>query len=340
MSDSNAKPVNKVFAPLSEVVRLSIIHQSNTIASLVNFTTDDIAAAAHLIASLPDRARLHLCGVGKAGIIAQKIAATMASLSCPAFFLDPLNGVHGDIGQIMKGDVVLILSNSGETPEILQILPYITAKGAILTCITRSKSTTLSQQCSLTIEVGTIAECQPLSQAPTASTTAMLVVGDALAMAYGTATGVSSQQFAANHPAGDIGRSLKLISQVMRTGERHCIVRTTDPTRSVIHRITLTPGRPGAASVVDESGNLVGIFTDGNLRRLTDLGEPFLDKPIEVVMTKTPKTMGEWHLAQEAYALLATLAIDQLIIVDKGGVPVGMVDIQDLAAIFAPRYTL
>lgn len=336
-----SKAARNTQATLAALARSTIEHQAKVLANLASTASPDFdksfEAAIQKVVKAADKGSVLTSGVGKAGLIARKVASTLASLGVPASFIDPTDAVHGDLGRLSKLDCLLLFSNSGETQELVQLIPFIQRVGVETIAITRSKNSTLGRHSSLTIELGTIEECAPLKIAPTASTTAMLAIGDAIAMAFAEATQLSLTQYSTYHPAGDIGRGLKSITEVMRSGDRHCIVAESATTRDVIHQIVLTPGRPGAASVVDNSGKLVGIFTDGNLRRLTDNGSPFLDSPISEVMTKCPKTIESSKSAKEAYIMLAALSLDQLIVVDDGVRPLGMVDIQDLAAIFTPK---
>lgn len=326
---------------LAALAKSTLLHQSEVLGKLASSLSQDFEVTFELviekIVRAADNGTVLTSGVGKAGFIARKVASTLASLGVPASFIDPTDAVHGDLGRVSKDDCLLLFSNSGETSELLQLIPFLEKVGLETIAITRSKTSTLGKHSSLTIEMGSIEECAPLKLAPTASTTAMLALGDAIAMAYAEATQLSLAEYSTFHPAGDIGRVLKPITEVMRCGDRHCIVSESTLTRDVIHQIVLTPGRPGAASVVNNTGKLVGIFTDGNLRRLTDSGTPFLDSPISEVMTKYPKTIGSEKSAKEAYIMLAALSLDQLIVVDEGGCPKGMVDIQDLAAIITPK---
>ncbi len=336
-----SKPARTTQATIAALARKVIQHQAEVLSKLASTDSLDFdesfEAAIQTLVRAADKGSVLTSGVGKAGLIARKVASTLASLGVPSSFIDPTDAVHGDLGRLSKLDCLLLFSNSGETQELLQVIPFIQRVGVDTIAITRSKNSTLGRNSSLTIELGTIEECAPLKIAPTASTTAMLAIGDALAMAFAEATQLSLAQYSTYHPAGDIGRGLKTITEVMRSGDRHCVVAESSTTRDVIHQIVLTPGRPGAASVVDNSGKLVGIFTDGNLRRLTDNGSPFLDSPISEVMTKCPKTIESNRSAKEGYIMLAALSLDQLIVVGDDGQPLGMVDIQDLATIFTPK---
>ncbi|MCB0319186.1 MAG: KpsF/GutQ family sugar-phosphate isomerase, partial [Bdellovibrionales bacterium] len=228
--------------------------------------------AVDLILNMPPEGRVICFGMGKAGLIATKISATLASTATPSFFLHPAEAIHGDLGRFTKYDITLAFSKSGETEEILRVLPFIKRVGAKVIAVTANPNSNLSEHADLTLNIGDTEEVGPLRLAPTTSTTAMLALGDALAMTVLSKRDFTPEQFALNHPGGSLGRSLMKANELMRTGEEHCIVNETEITKTVIHKITITPRRPGAASIVNASGELVGVFTDGNLRRCLDTG--------------------------------------------------------------------
>jgi len=190
----------------------------------------------------------------------------------------------------------------------------------------------LGSHSDLVITTGKIEEIGPLGLAPTTSTTVMMALGDALAMSLMVLRGFSREDFARYHPGGDLGRALLTVSQIMRHGDSHCVVNKSEITKDVVHKITLTKGRPGAAAVVNDSGHLVGIFTDGELRRCLEGGVAFLGRPIEEVMAHKPKKILSSKLAQEASRIMQEIQIDQIIVVDNDDTPVGLVDVQDLLA--------
>lgn len=282
------------------------------------------------IVNLPSHARVVLSGIGKTGFVAQKISATLAGVGIASIFLHPAEAVHGDLGRLSESDLVILLSNSGETSEVIRILPSIRKIGCTICSITGNPESLLAQNSAIVICLGKIPEAGPLGLAPTSSTTTMLALGDALAMSVLKHRPISREQFALYHPGGTLGRTLLLVNEIMRRGEELCIVRESMNTRDVIHQITLAKGRPGAAAVVDDSGKLSGIFTDGDMRRLLDKRIEFLDAPVGQFMGRSPKTVSANALAEEALKTMNTFQIDQVIVIDDQRCPVGLVDIQDL----------
>jgi arabinose-5-phosphate isomerase len=273
--------------------------------------------------------RVIVCGIGKAGLVGRKIAATLASTGAPAFFLHPAEACHGDLGCVVRGDVVLILSNSGETDEINRLVPSFRKSGAVLVALTRSADSTLARACDVAVALGDTPEADPLGLAPTSSTTALLALGDALALCLHRRKGFTRDQYAAFHPGGDLGRQFLRVREVMRTGDRNPVVREDAPIQDVL--LAITRARAGAASVADAGGRLAGFFTDGDLRRFLQAGgERNLVSPVRSAMTRRPITIGADRYAAEAAALLREKKIDELPVVDGEGRPIGMLDVQDL----------
>ncbi|HKB15577.1 MAG TPA: KpsF/GutQ family sugar-phosphate isomerase, partial [Planctomycetota bacterium] len=232
---------------------------------------------------------LLVTGVGKAGIVGQKLSATFASTGTPAISLHPTEALHGDLGRVRPGDLVVALSNSGETEEILRLVPALKKIGVPLVAITGNPSSSLARLADCVLDIGPVEEAGPLFLAPTASTTGMLALGDALAMVVCGERDFRAAEFAMFHPGGALGRRLMRVSEVMRKGECLPIVRAGTAVEQVLVVMTATPGRPGAAIVVDEEGKLAGFFTDGDLRRLLEQRrEGLLRRPIEEVMTRSP----------------------------------------------------
>jgi len=271
-------------------------------------------------------------GMGKPGFIAQKISATLASTGTPSLYLHPAEALHGDLGRVVAGDLVLALSNSGETDELVRLLPSLKKLSVPIIAITGDGCSQLARASDLVLDIGPVPEACPLGLAPTASTLALLALGDALAMAVLDRRSFSPEKFAELHPGGALGRQLLRVRDVMRTGEANPIVRLDAPLRETAAVMTRTPGRPGAASVVDESGRLAGIFTDGDLRRLVQNGEADFGRPVSSAMGKDPRTISPDDLATHAGEILRQGQIDQLPVVDAEGRPVGMLDVQDLLA--------
>ncbi len=308
-----------------EILRL----ESEAVQQLIGKIDSDFELALDTILKIPTGGRVIVSGMGKAGFIAMKISATLASTGVPSFFLHPAEAVHGDLGRYSADDVALLLSNSGETSEILRILPNIKVMGCPIISITSSKVSSLAKHSDIIIETGVLVEAGPLGLAPTTSTTAMLALGDALSMCVLKERNLSREKFAFFHPGGNLGRSLMLVSEIMRKDEEHCIVPETMIAKDVLQKITSTSGRPGAASIVDAKGYLCGVFTDGDLRRCLKNDENFLQAPISEVMGRGPKTVNTDALAEEAIRIMKQYQIDQVIVVDSEKKPVGMVDIQD-----------
>ncbi len=274
------------------------------------------------------KGHLVVTGMGKAGLVGQKISATFASTGTPSIFLHPAEAYHGDLGRVLAADVVLAISNSGETEEVARLLPSLKQIGAKIIAITAAKTSTLGRTSDIVIELGRIEEACPLKLAPSATTTAILALGDALALCVLEARGFDQEQFALFHPGGDLGRKLLKVADVMRTAERNPIVREDTPITEAI--ATITRARAGAVTVVDAAGKLSGIFTDGDLRRTMSRDPKLIVSRIGDVMTKKPKTITPERLASEALKILHEKKIDELPVVNDRGEPVGMLDVQDL----------
>jgi len=326
--------------------RLSSVPKTPPKQDIVDYAREVIRAEAEALAQLPARlngafaravemvlacpGRVVVTGMGKPGFIAQKISATFASTGTPSLYLHPAEALHGDLGRLVPGDLVLALSNSGETDELLRLLPAIRRLGAPIVAMTSGTRNSLADRADVVLEIGPVPEACPLGLAPTASTVALLAIGDALAMAVQHRRGFSPEQFASLHPGGALGRQLLRVRDVMRTGSRNPTVRWDVSLRETAAVMTRTEGRPGAASVVDAQGKLIGIFTDGDLRRLVQRGEVDIARPVSAVMGKLPRTVGPDDLATSAAETLRHSQVDQLPVVDDVGRPVGRLDVQDL----------
>ena len=270
-------------------------------------------------------------GMGKAGLIGAKTSATLASTGTPSLVLHPSEALHGDLGRIRSQDLVLALSNSGETSELKALVPAIRRIGARIVAIVGEGGSTLARHADVVLDIGKPPEACPLGLAPTTTTSAMLALGDALAMVVQHARGFSREDFARYHPAGSLGRRLMRVGDVMRAGDELPLIPAGTPLREALVTMSRTKGRPGAALVVDAAGLLVGIFTDGDLRRLLQAdGLAGLEEPIDVSMGTDPKRLGPDQLVDDAMRLLHEFRVDQLAVVDDGGRPVGLLDIQDL----------
>ncbi len=280
--------------------------------------------------SLENRGKIVVIGVGKSGHIGEKIAATLTSTGSPAVVLDSLNALHGDLGVVTDGDAVLALSASGETDELLNLLPALLRFDISLIALTGRADSTLALSSHACLDVSVTQEACPLNLAPTSSTTVMLALGDALAMVLLEARGFDKDDFARFHPGGQLGRALLLkVRQVMRPRAEIALVAPTRTISDVLGEIARH--RAGAAVVVDEAGRLAGIFTHGDFARHfqhdpVGLGE----RAVGEFMTRAPVSIGGERLAVEILALLENKRIDDLVVVDDAGQPIGLVDTQDL----------
>ncbi len=270
-------------------------------------------------------------GMGKAGIVGQKISATLASTGTPSHFLHPAEAYHGDLGRVLKEDVVIALSNSGETEEVVRLLPRIREIGASLIAMTASRGSSLGKLSDLVLELGAIEEACPLGLAPSASTTALLALGDALALTVLKERGLDKEDYARFHPGGELGRRLAKVRDVMRNGERNPTVTEDVPVSGAIAKITAA--RAGAVSVVDKTGRFAGIFTDGDLRRLLAKNPAGMSLAIGQVMTRNAMTIAPDRLVGEALRILREKKFDELPVVNEKGDVVGMLDIQDLIGV-------
>lgn len=274
------------------------------------------------------KGRVVVTGMGKAGIIAQKISATFSSTGTPSLYLHPADACHGDLGMVVKDDVVLCLSNSGETDELVKLVPHIKKIGAKVIAMTSRDNSTLAELSDIVIDIGVIDEACPLGLAPSASTTALLAVGDALALTALKGKGFGKEDYARYHPGGDLGRKLMKVCEIMRKGPRNPIVAESANVGDAL--LAITKSRAGAVSVVDRKGKLAGIFTDGDLRRGIEKKIDMSARKIGEVMTRNPIAIAPDRLATEAIAILRERKIDELPVVDARGKPVGMLDVQDL----------
>ena len=276
--------------------------------------------------------RVVVTGMGKSGFIAQKISATLASTGTPSHFLHPADAAHGDLGRVAREDVVLALSNSGETEEIVRLLPALEKIGARIIAITRDEASPLARAADLVVALGDIEEACPMGLAPTASTVALLALGDALAMTVLKNRPFDREAYAFYHPGGKLGRGLVKVREVMRAGDANPLVREDAPLSEAVAVMTRTRGRPGACTVVDPGGKLAGFFTDGDLRRLVELGRLRSDAPMHQVMSRRPRTVRPDALVADAARVLRQARVDQVPVVDEAGRPVGLLDVQDLLA--------
>jgi len=301
--------------------------ESEAIKKLSSRINKDFEKAVNLIFAC--RGSVVVTGMGKAGIIGEKISATLASTGTPSLWLHSAEAIHGDLGRVRKEDIIIAISNSGETEEIAKLIPHIKKIGARLIAITGNLTSTLAKNSDAILDVSIKEEACPLGLAPMASTTTMLAMGDALCAALIDKRGFKRSDFAFLHPGGNLGKQLLLkVEDIMRKGEGNPIVKGHKKVKDVL--LEITSARSGSATVVDKKGRLEGIFTDGDLRRHLEKDPDLSKREVREVMTKRPKTLKKGCLAVEALRILREYKIDEIPIVDKKGRPIGLVDVQDL----------
>lgn len=278
------------------------------------------------------KGRVIVTGMGKSGLVGKKIAATLASTGTPSFFLHPAEGIHGDLGMVTADDVVISLSNSGETTEVVSILPIIKRIGASIIAMCGNSQSTMALNADVFIDVSVDEEACPLGLAPTASTTATLAMGDAIAVVLLSKRKFTPEDFALFHPGGSLGRKLLLtVENVMHSGEDNPIVSAETNVKEAL--FVMTSKGLGATAVVDQSGCLLGILTDGDIRRGLENGHQFLEESVVNIMTKTPKTITADKLAAAALSIMEKnkpRPITVLPVVDKNNFVIGIVHLTDL----------
>jgi arabinose-5-phosphate isomerase len=313
--------------PLLVSGRRALAIEARAVEGLQVRVDERFAAACRLC--LGCKGRVVVTGMGKSGHVARKIAATLASTGTPAFFLHPAEAGHGDLGMITRTDVVLALSNSGETPELVMLLPHLKRLGVPLVVMAGKTDSTLGRAAAVTLDVSVPEEACPLNLAPTASTTATLAMGDALAVTLLEARGFTKQDFARSHPGGSLGRQLLLhVEDLMRTGD--AIPRSTPGDKLGDGLIEMSRKALGMTVVVSPENRVLGIFTDGDLRRTFDKQLDVHTTPMSAVMTPNGKTIGPRELAAEAVHLMEVHRITALPVVDEQGHLVGALNVHDL----------
>jgi len=281
------------------------------------------------VETLNQRGKIVIVGIGKSGNVGQKIAATLTSTGSTSVVLNSVDALHGDLGILNDGDLVLALSYSGESEELINLLPALKRFSVRIIALTGHSKSTVARRSDVVLNVKVPKEACPFNLAPTSSTTATLVMGDALAMAILQARGFKEQDFARHHPAGAIGRSMLLqVRDIMRTGTRNAVARQTLHVKEAL--LVMTRAKSGSVSVVDGRGRLTGVFTDGDLRRHMAMDENILARVLSRVMTRNPICLREDALAVEALKIFNERNIDDLIVVNARREPVGLVDSQDL----------
>ena len=310
-----------------ELAKNVINIEQQAIAELLQYIDDSFEYACQLMFNC--EGRVIVIGMGKSGHIGGKIAATLASTGTPAFFVHPGEASHGDLGMITKDDVVLTISNSGETGEVLAIIPVIKRLGAKLISMTGNTSSTLAKLADTHICIKVTTEACPLGLAPTSSTTATLVMGDAIAVALLNARGFTADDFALSHPGGSLGKRLLLrLSDIMHQDDRLPVVSQDARIKDALIEMSLK--RLGMTAVVNDNNQLIGIFTDGDLRRILDIQIDIHKDCITTVMTKFPTVAQADMLAAQALNIMESKKINGLIIVDDKQIPIGAMNMHDL----------
>lgn len=302
--------------------------EASAVSALIDRINSSFLSAVEIISEC--RGKVVVTGMGKSGIIAKKIAATMASTGTPAFYLNPAEGSHGDIGMVTKGDVVLALSHSGETDEIIHILPTLKRMDIKIIAMTGNPGASLSRSADVCLDVSIKEEACPMGLAPTASTTAALAMGDALAIVLLNKKGFTKEDFAMFHPGGSLGRKLLLtVEDLMHTGDAVPSIHTDTVMDKAI--IEISSKRLGITAVVDDDNKLTGVLTDGDLRRgIEKWGEDFFSLKVEDAMTYKPKTISKKALAAKAVTVMEKYAITVLMVVDDDEKIEGVIHLHDL----------
>lgn len=304
--------------------------EAEAILELVPRVDENFTAAVEMILACPGRTVI--TGMGKSGIIGRKMAATLASTGTPSFYLHPAEGIHGDLGMVTAGDVVIALSNSGETDEVLNILPSLRRIGAKIIAMVGSENSTLAKNADVVLNVGVSKEACPLGLAPTSSTTAALAYGDALALALLQRHHFTANQFAVFHPGGSLGRKLLLtVGDIMHSGNENPVVKGETTVQDAL--FVITDKGLGAVSVIDEKGIMLGVLTDGDIRRGLSKGVDFLQRPVTELMTREPKTITKEKLAAQALHIMESnhpKPITVLPVIDEEKHVIGLLHMTDL----------
>ncbi len=303
--------------------------EAEAILALTDRVDEHFSRAVAMILACPGR--VVITGMGKSGLICQKIAATMASTGTPALFLHPAEGIHGDLGMLMKGDVVIAVSNSGETEEIVRILPVIKRMGLPLVAMSGNRTSTLARAGDVFLDISVKEEACPLGLAPTASTTATLALGDALAVALLLERGFKEEDFALFHPGGALGKRLLLrVEDLMHTGNSVPLVNARTQLKDALYEITSK--KLGITGIAGPDGRLIGVFSDGDLRRSLEKGIEVLNRPIGEVMSGNPKRILRTNLAAKALQKMEEHSITSLFVFENedSSTPVGIIHLHDL----------
>ncbi|MBN3039324.1 MAG: KpsF/GutQ family sugar-phosphate isomerase [Candidatus Omnitrophica bacterium] len=301
--------------------------ESKAIADMINRLGGDFQRAVRILHSC--KGRIVVTGMGKGGIIGQKVSATLSSIGRPSLWLHPAEAIHGDLGRVSKTDVVIAISYSGETEELLRLLPSIRKMGVKIICLTGNLKSTLAKNSDIVLDTSVHEEACPLGLVPTASTTAMLAMGDALSMALLERSDLKKEEFAFYHPGGNLGKRLLLkVKDIMRTGKGNPVVKEDALVKDVL--LAITSARAGSATIINKQGRLCGIFTDGDLRRHIEQNTDLTGLKIKQVMTKNPVVVKGEDLAVDALKVLQAKKIDEVPVVDNTRKPIGLLDVQDI----------
>lgn len=313
-----------------EQARQVLRMEAEAVLEQVERIDEHFKAAVEMILACPGRTVI--TGMGKSGIIGRKMAATLASTGTPSFYLHPAEGIHGDLGMVTEGDVVIALSNSGETGEVLHILPSLRRIGAKLIAMVGNPNSTLAKNSDIVLNVGVTREACPLGLAPTSSTTAALAYGDALALALLSKRKFTASQFAVFHPGGSLGRKLLLtVEDIMHSGTENPLVKADISVQDAL--FVITDKGLGAVSVVDDDNKMLGVLTDGDIRRGLSKGVDFLKRPVTELMTVSPKTITKEKLAAQALHIMESnrpKPITVLPVVDAENHVIGLLHMTDL----------
>lgn len=297
-----------------------------------NLDGDFIESVNLINSTVKKSGRVVVCGIGKSGIVGRKICATFASIGVPSVFVHPAELIHGDLGMITRLDLVLLLSYSGESDELKKVLPPLKGTGAKIISMTGKGRSFITKFSDFVLNVSVEKEACPYNLVPTASTTAMLAMGDALALSIGEIRGFKREDYARYHPGGTIGKKLMIrVQQLMHTGRNNPVAKMSSTVNKVLSIMTDT--KLGAVSIVDGKGRLAGYFTDGDLRRKLQSDRNIINRKMEEVMTKNPKSITGDKFAVEAAEMMKKYNCDNLPVVDRNNKPVGMIDERDLVSL-------
>lgn len=321
-------------SPIRQFARQVLETEAAAVRDVISQLDEQFDKAVRLILDCPGA--VLTSGIGKAGHVARKLSASFSSTGTPSHFLNPAEALHGDLGSVRKGDVVLILSYSGESDEILRMLSVVKKLGNPVVVITSTATNSLARFADIVLRVGKIEEACPLGLAPSATTAALAALGDALFLGVMKSRSFTAEEFALYHPGGQLGRKLIKVKEAMsfRVGENFSVVSDRFNVGQVLHEVSSIKRRSGAVVLVDDHGKISGIFSDGDLRRaITNDDGSVLKQPISDLMTRNPKRIRGEQLASEAIAMMRPYRIDELPVVDDEDHPIGLIDIQDLVVL-------